>query len=176
MRLANSQPHENGGLPTGTVSSLVHAALLLFLVITALIFGDLVAARIGAAPQILELSVDYRPGGPLPQRAICYSGSAMQNICTLNDAGRDIHFNYDSHRQMIVRSVIPAREYTIGQLIIAWGPPTGMIVLPTRVVVYWGNRSARVYSDSLRPASRVEFIVYDMAESQDISPWQGFRG
>jgi hypothetical protein len=84
-----------------------------------------------------------------------------------------VYFNVDPETHLINRTVIPAQKYAVGDLIAAWGTPTGTTRNETNIYIYWGARSALLYTRSLQPDSRVDFILYDLAPHQ-ASPWPGF--
>ncbi len=68
--------------------------------------------------------------------------------------------------------VFPVRQYVLGQLVAAWGTPTGVAIGATGTSVYWGGRSALLYTTVLRPDSPIESIVYDLEPGQ-ASAWRG---
>jgi hypothetical protein len=67
----------------------------------------------------------------------------------------------------------PAQQFSLGELIAAWGDPSGIISSESVIHVYWGTRSALLYTRSLQPNSPVDFILYDPA-FQQTSRWLGF--
>jgi hypothetical protein len=150
------------------------ALVLIFLSVTVLILGVGAIASAQALPQLPELPPAYLPGNPLPKDVSC-SIAANQYIisCSIRSGDDEIFFNSDSAKT-ISHTLIPAQKYTIGQVIAAWGTPTGITHRETQVYVHWGARSALLYTKAFQPDSIVEFIVYDL-EPPPSSPWRGFR-
>ena len=115
------------------------------------------------------------PGNPLPRFAgedACDKFAPVNMICGEID-GRKIYWSYESETQKIVRTIILAAEYTIGELILAWGIPTGFDRYGTSIFVSWEARSAHLMTDFFHPYSRVRFIQYDLEPPQR-SVWRGF--
>jgi hypothetical protein len=66
------------------------------------------------------------------------------------------------------------QDLTIGDLILAWGEPTGQTRYGYSADVYWGTRSAFVSSTpGFSPFSTVYFVTY-RAELEQAGPWRGF--
>ena len=78
--------------------------------------------------------------------------------------GMDAGVSYDENAQR-----------TYGDLILAWGTPSGFAQYGRDIDVYWGTQSAHLTTCSFRPESRVEFIIYAPVQPVSVSPWHGFR-
>lgn len=142
-----------------------------------LTIGTLAVSRASAIPEIPDPPELYLPGRALPQLpddTVCRDPQYLFHTCILNLLGQTTYLTFDPNTRMITQIAIQARDYEIGNLIIAWGYPAGISRWGASIVVYWGMRSAVLYTDSFRPESPVEFIQYDMQE-HDASPWQGFK-
>jgi hypothetical protein len=164
-----------------TRSISLRVKIISMIVLSAMVFilCAVVIARTGAMPEIIAPPKDYLPGNALPQLpkdANCVEPELryLNPSCVIKLAGQTIYVSYDPNSRMIVHTGIFAHAYKIGDLIIAWGYPAGISRWGTSIVVYWGMRSAVLYTDSFRPESPVEFIQYDMQEHV-ASPWQGFK-
>jgi hypothetical protein len=146
--------------------------LPLFLMILILTF--MITARTGTLPMLPDLPQSYLPGSPQPQNVSCttFSGEYIPR-CSVSYLENEIYFNFGSDNRTITRTLIPARAYMLGQLILAWGAPSGITWNDYTIYLYWGKRSALVYARSLQPDSPVEFILYDLVQ-QPASPWRGF--
>jgi hypothetical protein len=152
---------------------LLSIVTLISLSLSMLVLGVMSIARTQATPQLLDLPQAYHPGQALPDGLACYGYTSMpENSCAVDLPGNLIYLNLDADKR-ITDAVIPALNYVIGDLILMWGTPGGIIQKPHTTYVYWGTRSAYVYTGSLRPDSRVQFILYD-SEPKPASPWHGF--
>jgi hypothetical protein len=154
---------------------LVGFAGLLSLCLTLLVLGIMSVARIGTIPQFLDLPDSYLPGNLQPKEVSCYTYiSEPFPHCSIQLLDYKVYFTFDAQTRTIMNTVISAHPYTIGQLILYWGTPTGINWNEYTIYIYWGTRSAMLSARSLRPDSRVRFILYDL-EQPEASPWQGFR-
>jgi hypothetical protein len=116
------------------------------------------------------------PGHPLPRFAgkdACDKFAPVNMICGELD-GRKIYWSYELATRRIVRTGISANEYVIGDLILAWGTPSGFDQFGSSIYVSWGTRSALLTGRLLYPDSRIRFIEYDL-DPPKRSPWRGFR-
>jgi hypothetical protein len=152
----------------------VSFATLVSLILMVVLLSVLALARMETGPQVPNLPPQYLPGSLLPSDVVCFlhSGEVVPR-CSAHFLDDDIYFSFDADTHVIIKSAIPARAYTVGQLILAWGKPSGSMGSDYIISVSWGTRSALLYTRSLRPDSRLEFIVYD-AEAQAVAPWYGF--
>lgn len=165
----------DSGVQPNRIPKLVSVAALMCFCLTMLVLGVMTAARTGTIPTLLDPPPRYLPGNPLPGDVSCYTpGDEHMPRCFVQHLGDEVYFNFDGNTRTILRTVIPAREYTIGQLILAWGTPTGITQTHYTIYVYWRTRSALLYTSSFQPDSRVEFILYGL-EQQPTAPWRGFR-
>jgi hypothetical protein len=155
-------------------------------------------ARVGTTPHAPDLPQRFLPGNPLPNEAACTTLSDDHiPRCVVHMPHDDVYFNFGAQSRIITRTVIPAQQYTVGDLIATWGTPSGFTSLAdvvaideenltaawgtpsgftwneTKIYIYWGTRSALLYSRWFRPDSRVDFILYDVYQPQ-ASAWPGF--
>lgn len=153
---------------------LLSLATILSLSLLMLVLGVMSLARTEATPQLLDLPQVYHPGQALADGLVCYGYNSMpENSCAVDLPGNLIYLNLDADKR-ITDAVVPALDYVVGDLILMWGTPGGIIQTPQTTYVYWGTRSAYVYSGSLQPDSRVQFILYD-SEPHQGTPWNGFK-
>ena len=162
---ADVQPNRSLGL--------VGLAVWVSLCLTFLILSVVAVARRETAPLILDPPQLYLPGNPFPKDASCDVPGDKQVFCSVKWLKQEIDFVFNEETRMIWRTVIPTREYTLGQLIASWGTPTSITRNDYTTYVYWGTRSVLLYTTSFQPDSRVNFIVYDL-EQPETSPWCGF--
>jgi hypothetical protein len=128
----------------------------------------------GAAPHVPDLPQRFLPGNPLPGEAVCMTLSdEVIGRCVVHLVDYDVYFGFDAEMRTIRSSLIPAQKYTAGDLVAAWGAPTGITWNETNIYLYWGTRSALLYTGLLQPDSRVDFILYDQ-QQKTASPWRGF--
>jgi hypothetical protein len=149
---------------------------LLFLCLVLFSLGVMSVARTQAIPKILIPVQTYLPGNIIhsfSKDADCHRYQYQYFSCQIRVVGQDIFFDYELGSRRIVRTTIQARQYKIGELVTAWGYPTGFTRNGTTFVIFWGIRSAVLYTSSLRPDSQIQSIGYDW-EPQRSSPWRGF--
>jgi hypothetical protein len=166
---ASIQPQRSLGL--------VSFAVLLSLSLTMLILSVMTIARMSAIPKLPDLPQGYLPGSPRPMNISCYYVPIDAQVprCYVDFEDHKIYFVVDEATKIIIRSTIRTQAYTLGMLVASWGTPTGITWKDTVIYVYWGTRSALIYTRSLKPTSTVEFILYDLEEQPTTSPWRGFR-
>jgi hypothetical protein len=140
-----------------------------------LVLGTMTTARSAAMPSLPDLPPAFLPGSLLPADFPCYVYSSTYGPrCSVNIEGHQVYFDFDARTRIISNVVIPAQDYTVGDLILAWGPPSAIEQTPRTIYISWGTRTAYLYTNMLRPQSHVQFIIYEV-EPQEGSPWLGFR-
>jgi hypothetical protein len=155
---------------------MANTVILAFVCLTALITSIITATSIGAVPLHIDLPQDYLPGSPLPllpRDAECSQISSFYVSCHVQLIGEEVYLTYELGTKMVVHTAIRVREYAAGDLIVAWGIPTGISQSGSLTYLNWGNRSISVYTSSFYPGSRVKFIIYSFAQQQAL-PWRGF--
>jgi hypothetical protein len=152
--------------------------MLVYLATTIFVLGVVTTTRLQSAPQLLDLDLPpaYLPGGQIPENVMLYLDIPYETTVRRSVIFRDkeIVLSFDARLKTILRAAIQTQELTIGEAIINWGTPTGIVQTYYLTSVHWGTRSAYMYSDSFQPNSRVDFIQYDL-EPQRTSSWRGFR-
>ena len=157
---------------------LFKVANILFLSMIPLTASVLIVSRMNVPSKIYTPPQAYLPGNPLPRFAgkdSCDKFAPINMVCNGPVFGQKIYWYYELGTRRIVRTGISASEYTIGDLILAWGTPTGFDQYGTSIIVSWGARSALLVTNSFQPYSRVRFIEYDL-EPYRRSRWRGFVG
>ena len=152
----------------------VETMVVLSLMLT--IFSVLNVARTGTISKILGPPRPYLPGNSLPllpKDAECNHFENDIIFCIVHELGQGVYIGYEASTRMIIHTGLKTNESKIGELIVAWGLPTGFNQYDDSIFVYWGTRSAVLYTDSFRPESLVQFIRYDL-EPQQASAWRGF--
>lgn len=153
----------------------VSVAALVWLILNTALLSVVTLARREMSPQVPNPPPQYLPGSILPSDASCFlHTSEYVPRCSVRFLDDDIYFSFDTDTHVIVKAAIPAHAYTVGQLILAWGRPSGSMGSKYIISVNWGTRSAILYTNSLRPDSQLEFIVYD-AKPQPVGSWRGFE-
>jgi hypothetical protein len=149
---------------------------LTFVCLITSIASTIATARTGVVPLHIDLPHGYLPGSPLPllpRDAECSQISSFYVSCHVQLIGEEVYLTYELGTKMVVHTAIRVREYTAGDLIVAWGIPTGITQSGSLTYLNWGNRSASVYTSSFGPGSRVKSIIYSFAQQQAL-PWRGF--
>jgi hypothetical protein len=113
------------------------------------------------------------PGSPRPANATCDSLHDGHFRCYVIHGGKEVYLGYDMASEVIVNTVASASEYTIGDLMIAWGTPLGFTQNGREIEVNWGKRSAYLHTCEFQPTSRVGYIGYGL-EAKPLQPWRGF--
>lgn len=155
-------------LTRGIVMALIPILLLISVAVT--------LARGQVGPSVAELPLEYLPGNALPrlpEGADCYS-EGVAETCRLKLGEQDVTIQYQNGTHMILRTSIRISEYPVGQLVLNWGEPDGVIPLSDSVLIHWGKQSVVIDTAVLQPDSPVAWIVYDF-EPQAGDRWQGFR-
>jgi hypothetical protein len=158
---------------------------LAFCVLGGLIFTVLISTAVivlaGQTPSpnindTVDIPEKYHPGNTLPHDATCdwHPASEKTLYCYVEVNGAPIYMAYDMARNKILDVAATAHDATVGDLITAWGRPTGVIRWSVSVQVFWGTRSAYVMSGAFTPSSHASFISYS-TDVRDVEPWQGFR-
>ncbi len=185
-------------VPPKRKPTILNVAVLVVASLAMLILAVVITARMGTSPHAPDLPQRFLPGNPLPNEAACTTLSDDHiPRCVVRLAHDDVYFNFGTQKRIISRTVIPAQQYTVGDLIAAWGTPSGFISLTdvvaideenmtaawgtpsgftwneTKIYIYWGTRSALLYARSFQPNSRVDFILYNVDQPQ-ASLWPGF--
>ncbi len=163
---AGNQPQRYARRVGRVVLSLWLSQALLVLMVLAL------ARRQPLAP-VVEPPPSYLPGGLLPEATSCDFSNHKLRLCSAEVSHQVLYFLIDTDTRLIRRTVLRTGAYTLGQLIAAWGTPTGMTQRAGTTLVHWRTRSLVLYTTSLRPNRQSEFIVFDL-EPPKGSPWRGF--
>src|SRR5258708_18187189 len=105
---------------------LLRIAVSVSLCLTLVMLSVLAVARTETRPIDVDPPQLYLPGNPLPANVPCIVPSDKHLFCSIDLGKRKIDFVFDEEIRTISRTVIPTREYTLGQLIVSWGTPTGV--------------------------------------------------
>jgi hypothetical protein len=154
---------------------LVSFAAFAFTALTMLILSVVMIVRTVPFPPILDLPERYLPGNPFPKDALFPSINYGNYPSIVYYQNKKITLAYDVSTDRITATSISTHEYTIGDLITAWGTPTGITQNGDYTWVYWGTCSAFLLPSSFQPTSRVAVIMYTLEQYQS-SPWRGFTG
>lgn len=151
----------------------------LIIAATLVVATSFVAVILAAVRQPLkainELPEHLLPGHSLPPGVSCawdYSWSAI-TYCTVPGRGPLIYLYYNRETGKIITAEMYTSETTIGDLINAWGTPTSMKQYSYAAIVYWGTRSAWVYTSHIRPTDDLVILQYHEVADQT-RPWRGF--
>jgi hypothetical protein len=126
---------------------------------------------------LLDVQPDqqYMPGNPVPPgsyRDWQYAISYTQYCVARQIPGENVTFDVSRRKNLITHTSVTSGKLTVGDLMLAWGQPTGYARNGFVFEVYWGTRSAYVVAKALSPYSPVVFVAYDL-ELQYQLPWQG---
>jgi hypothetical protein len=144
----------------------------------AILFGVVTPARseVVTEPNIY-VSSRFLPGNPFPGSAWCNWSSYTDGdlYCeALNINDDTISFTFDPHRQLITYTTFSIPAITVGELILAWGLPTGYIPAGIGTKVTWQHRAIYVMSRVFAPSNKVSFVSYQLDEIKPTHPWRGF--
>src|SRR5215212_6629430 len=82
-----------------------------------------------ALPAFPELPPQFMPGSALPLTTRCsWSGYGQGDIVPCQDrlSRSTIYIAYDVERKIIIRALVSASSQSVGDMILAWGRPTGI--------------------------------------------------
>ena len=137
-------------------------------------------ASLGPRPVIFEPGQQFLPGNPRPGDVDCnsladgYSGAyASYTTCSAVQDDKHLSLQIDIASGVIMRAYFLAGEYSIGDLMLVWGAPSGFSRFGRNTYLYWGTREAFVLGCSFSPASNVHRITYERKPIALIS-WRGF--
>jgi hypothetical protein len=145
-----------------------------------ILHGFILVSRTGIikaqAGSIEQLPEQFFPGNTLPSSTDCmyppYTPSDTK-YCRIILGYTTIFATYDVKQKMITRVSYSGHGETMGDLIMAWGTPTGMKRLPWAMEVHWRNRVVYASMQPFSPKSRVVLIAYTL-DNEKVSAWQGF--
>jgi hypothetical protein len=144
--------------------------------LTLTIFGILRLAQTAPLPTVYELPQAYLPGNPLPATvkvADC-ANFAHQKFSTPAEVdGRTVYLTYIFEDRKIIRASVRSEDYNIGELVTAWGRPTGITRHGATILVSWGRRSVTLYTSFFKPDRPISFIAYDNDQPTSAA-WRGF--
>jgi hypothetical protein len=140
-----------------------------------LILTVMALARAGSVPSIQPLLQQLLPGGPVPTIPNCFPRQFHHADCHIAVDGKDVALFVNTETGSITRIVATGGQYRLGNLILAWGTPTGITHFGygCNIFVFWGMRAAQVFTCTLDPSSPVAYIPYALTE-QPLSSWRGF--
>jgi hypothetical protein len=153
------------------------AAVALF---ATLLHGFVLISRTGIikaeARAIERLPEQFFPGNSLSSTSDCmwppYSPGDTK-YCRITLGYTTVFATYDVTRRMITRVSYSGNGETIGELIMAWGTPTGMKRLPWAMEVHWKNRVVYASLQPFNPKSRAVLIAYTL-DNEAVPAWRGF--
>jgi hypothetical protein len=150
------------------------------ILLTALFFLAIIFSAIGfahsKAPPVAQLPPALMPGNPLPNDASCVTGpypSGNNLYCYMMLDDTLVYFMFSSMQGTIERLSYSPRAGVLGDLILAWGTPSGMNRLTWAVEVHWGNRVVYVSDKPFGPESRIHYVAYNLMPDH-AQPWRGF--
>lgn len=141
--------------------------------LTVLILAVIAVARLQPSPQPVDISPDELADSASSQSCEIFMDHYMPRCYTVL-LGLSVYLQPLTNSKTITRTVDASRFFTLGQLVAAWGTPTGVLWQRGTIRVYWPTRSALLVTHSLQTDSRVFLILYEM-DQPDTSPWRGFR-
>jgi hypothetical protein len=147
--------------------------------IAILIFLSSLFILLRPAPYISLPEFSIKPGDSLPSDADCYfyyypPGGAY---CHVRRGNLDIYLSLDTIHSKIehVAYLLNSDYLRIGDLVLAWGLPTGQYRSKWGQMIYFStDRYAYIPGPEFRPASIVRLIVFGKNEIR-IERWRGFH-
>jgi hypothetical protein len=160
---------------SGFVLKAVVVVTMTATLLTVAVLAAVTMRRTDAHP--LEIGIPDRllPGNPLPSSARCdwYTVNEHMLYCTVTENGLSAYLSFDIDHQMIRSATLAVQDKVVGDLILAWGEPTGFAKSGLSNQVYWGNRSVYLLSTPFRPDTRVGYVFYSLSP-YTAGPWRGF--
>lgn len=180
VRLALMPSSSTANLGRWHIPFFIKAATFLWLGLMLLSLSVVAAARSRTMPKIEAPAQEFLPGSEIHQ--ICSDPNwtcnhpvviGMSGLIRMSGRGIDVYYRLSTNK--IIRTIITTYSYEIGELIIAWGFPTGFYQSGTSIIVSWEKRSASLDTASFNPKSRIQSIVYDLDAIQR-PRWRGWFG
>ena len=139
-----------------------------------LILTVVALARVGTVPSsqpLLQLLLD----GRLPATANCSPRYYNHAYCRVETEGKVVALFVNLETNTIKATVDSGNDYRLGDLILAWGTPTGISphAYGCSIVVFWGRRAAQLYTCALEAGSSVAYLAY-VLDPHPMSSWRGF--
>ena len=104
-----------------------------------LVLGVVINARMVTVLHAPDLPQRFLPGNPLPaETAYTTLSDEHSPRCVVYLSDDDVYFSFDAETRIINRTVIPAQKYAVGDLMSAWGIPTGITRNETNIYIHWG--------------------------------------
>jgi len=151
-------------------ATVVVASCLALLMLTVIAF-----ARVGTVPSIPPFLQQLWLSGHVPVTANCVTHLFHQADCLIEVDDKDVALSLDTRTDTITLIVVSGDEYRLGDLILAWGTPTGITYynFGCRIDVFWDTRTAELYTCALQPYSPIAYIEYAL-DPHPLSSWRGF--
>jgi hypothetical protein len=180
-------------VPSKSLIGIIRLITMLLCFFMLSILSIVVVARTGITPIIIEPPQHLLPGNVQPRDIRC--GESADETCyppvaarcyesgdancftsaSIQQNGKIVYLTIDIATHMVALTGIPAHEYRIGELILAWGTPNGFTQYKQDIDVYWGIRNAHLTTCSFRSESHIDFISYSRTNPVAASPWRGFK-
>lgn len=172
--MINGSVLKQGGFQLKGLPIIVRLAVPIFVFLTVLIILLEIGAHMGSVPNPTDPPLDLLPGKQrFPTAAGCEALHDGSFLCHVNLNGSGVDLTYDGITQRIVYTSISTPNQTIGDLINAWGRPTGYTHTGESIVVFWSTRSAYLAPYSFKPQTLVKYVAYgDLLKQTAI--WRGF--
>jgi hypothetical protein len=140
-----------------------------------LVMGGIVrAAWIDPISPTIEIPAALKPGSPIPGYVTCEEWSAYNSYAIQYCHDGDVYLSYDPDRGIITRAstYVYSQAITLGQLVVAWGTPTGYKHEDRVLKVFWRDCYAYLTDSGMSPANRVVVVGWGLHNDSD--PWRGF--
>lgn len=132
------------------------------------------AANTKPSSKVIEPPPELLPGKQqFPQAANCEALHDGRFSCDVDVNGTDIALTYNAITYRILYTFTSRPDQTLGDLMLAWGTPSGFARSGDATLVFWNTRAAYLTPRSFRPESLVKYVRYGDAEVPPL-PWRGF--
>lgn len=161
-------------------ASMIRAVVMTVAILSITTFGAIffyqtwmIKAQASHVPEVPEYLL---PGQPVPAQCdytwrAYYPSNTF--YCRNVVDGTFMYAEYSQSRKIITRVSYSVDGETVGDLILAWGIPTGMQRYNWGVEIYWGKRSVWASTEPFTPMSRIFLVAYTL-RTPDASAWHGF--
>jgi hypothetical protein len=158
-------------------------AVLTNTALTIAVVSILAVARLPVLRGIIEPPQGLLPGSSFPEAVSCphrrcctatpLTTWTRRFVCPIDHDGTRFDVTYDDISQKIVQTAISGQDYTLGDLISAWGTPTGIAQYGWAIDAHWETQYASLITCSIQPDSAVKLIAYSR-ERHWATTWRGF--
>ncbi len=150
--------------------------VLLIALLSGLIAGVITRSRSAFRRLTIDPPPRMMPGNRLPPDASCSWYTVQGNVASCNMPVNDgiVYMSYNPFQHAIIETIMKPVATTVGDVVLAWGTPTGCRKIGNGTQIYWPGRSVYTASGQLTPIAPVESISFVPLSTDYYPAWRGF--